>query len=43
MAFTGEAFGVALGINAAICLAVFLFFGLLRRAPFAEKFFCPRL
>ena len=43
MAFTGEAFGVALGINGAICLAVFLFFGLLRRATFAQKFYAPKL
>lgn len=42
MAFSTEAFGVSVAINGAICLAVFLFFGLFRKATFAHKFYAPK-
>ena len=42
MAFSTEAFGVSVAVNGAICLAVFLFFGLFRKAAFAHKFYAPK-
>ena len=42
MALTGEAFGFSLGINVAIALGVFLFFGAIRRAGGLSKFYQPK-
>ncbi|KAK9859822.1 hypothetical protein WJX84_005942 [Apatococcus fuscideae] len=38
----GKDFATSVGINFLICFAVFMLFGFLRKAPFAQKFYAPK-
>lgn len=39
---TLESFGVSVAVNVIICLAVFFFFGWLRKMASLEKFYAPK-
>ena len=38
----GKDFATSVGINFLICMFVFMLFGFLRKAPFAQKFYAPK-
>ena len=42
MAANASSFGISIGLDAAICVIILLFFGFFRRTSWTEKFYEPK-
>ena len=42
MAADASSFGISIGLDAAICVIILLFFGFFRRTAWTEKFYEPK-
>ena len=42
MAANASSFGISIGLDAAICVIILLFFGFFRRTAWTEKFYEPK-